>query len=218
MCASVGGATRGHRLGFGKPPPGRTYPLAVCGVAPLCCSPPALLETEPLTGGVGTWAQIRQAAVDAAAAGAPRGAVQRAASARAAADAAIVVGALLLWAGCHGGAGRRCGGAGARRAPGNQSPGQPSHHRCVSWPWHVNQPAPNHRLPAAPVESSRASPPHRPREDGLAHPADTSRCNSCCCLRPAFEVAAFQTPFSVLGCGAPCSGPPLTLALERARD
>jgi hypothetical protein len=27
------------------------------------------------------------------------------------------------------------------------------------------------------VESSIASPPHRPREDGLAHPADTSISN-----------------------------------------
>jgi hypothetical protein len=33
------------------------------------------------------------------------------------------------------------------------------------------------RLPAAPVESSRASPPLRPREDGLNHPADTLRTN-----------------------------------------
>jgi hypothetical protein len=33
------------------------------------------------------------------------------------------------------------------------------------------------RFPAAPVEDSRASPPHRPREDRLTHPADTSRSN-----------------------------------------
>jgi hypothetical protein len=32
-------------------------------------------------------------------------------------------------------------------------------------------------FPAAPVEGGRASPPHRPREGGLAHPADTSRSN-----------------------------------------
>ena len=31
------------------------------------------------------------------------------------------------------------------------------------------------RFPAALVESYRASPPHRPREYGLAHPVDTSR-------------------------------------------
>ena len=31
--------------------------------------------------------------------------------------------------------------------------------------------------PLARVESSRVSPPHRPREDGLAQPADTSRSN-----------------------------------------
>ena len=32
-------------------------------------------------------------------------------------------------------------------------------------------------FPAARVEGSRASPPHRRREDGLTHPADTSRFN-----------------------------------------
>jgi hypothetical protein len=32
-------------------------------------------------------------------------------------------------------------------------------------------------VPAAPVERSRASPPHRPREDELTHHADTSRSN-----------------------------------------
>jgi hypothetical protein len=37
--------------------------------------------------------------------------------------------------------------------------------------------------PAAPVESSRASPPHRLREDGLIHPADTSRTNLAAALR-----------------------------------
>jgi hypothetical protein len=44
------------------------------------------------------------------------------------------------------------------------------------------------RLPRGLVESSRASPPRRPREDGLTHPADTSRSNlaAACCL-------AFQT-------------------------
>jgi hypothetical protein len=39
---------------------------------------------------------------------------------------------------------------------------------------------------AAPVENSIASPPHMPREDGLAHPADTSRSNlaaACVCFR-----------------------------------
>jgi hypothetical protein len=35
---------------------------------------------------------------------------------------------------------------------------------------------------AAPVESCRASPPHRPREDALAHPADTSRSNRAAAL------------------------------------
>jgi hypothetical protein len=38
------------------------------------------------------------------------------------------------------------------------------------------------RLPAAPVESSRASPPHSPREDGLDHPADTSISNLAAAL------------------------------------
>jgi hypothetical protein len=33
------------------------------------------------------------------------------------------------------------------------------------------------QFPTAPVESSRASPPHRPRENRLAHSADTSRSN-----------------------------------------
>jgi hypothetical protein len=33
------------------------------------------------------------------------------------------------------------------------------------------------RLFAPPVKSSRASPPHRPQEVGLAQPADTSRSN-----------------------------------------
>ena len=42
-------------------------------------------------------------------------------------------------------------------------------------------------------ERSRASPPHRPREDGLAHPADASRSNLADCLGSAFEPAAFQT-------------------------
>jgi hypothetical protein len=32
------------------------------------------------------------------------------------------------------------------------------------------------------LESSRASPPHRPREDGLAHPADSSRTNLAAAL------------------------------------
>ena len=42
------------------------------------------------------------------------------------------------------------------------------------------------RLPAAPVERrcSRASPPHRRREDGLARPADTSRTNLAAALGP----------------------------------
>ena len=37
-------------------------------------------------------------------------------------------------------------------------------------------------IPAAPVESSRASPAHMPREDGFAHPADTSRSNLAAAL------------------------------------
>jgi hypothetical protein len=40
--------------------------------------------------------------------------------------------------------------------------------------------------------SSRASPPHRPREDELTHPADTSRANLVVALA-LHEVAAFQT-------------------------
>jgi hypothetical protein len=32
------------------------------------------------------------------------------------------------------------------------------------------------------LESSRPSPPHRPREDELAHPADTFKIQTCCCL------------------------------------
>jgi hypothetical protein len=38
------------------------------------------------------------------------------------------------------------------------------------------------RVPAAPVERSRASPPHRPREDELTHPTDTSRPNLAAAL------------------------------------
>ena len=36
------------------------------------------------------------------------------------------------------------------------------------------------RFPA--MEKSRVSPPHRPREDGLAHPVDTSRSNLAAAL------------------------------------
>jgi hypothetical protein len=43
------------------------------------------------------------------------------------------------------------------------------------------------------VESSRASPPHRLREDGLAHPTDTSRPNLASVLGVLSRVAAFQT-------------------------
>jgi hypothetical protein len=50
------------------------------------------------------------------------------------------------------------------------------------------------RFPAAPVESSRASPPHRPRDDGLAHPADSSRSNLASTLGLLSRAAAFQTP------------------------
>ena len=48
------------------------------------------------------------------------------------------------------------------------------------------------RFPAAPVDHSRASAPHRPREDGLARPADTSPQQQIqsCCLGSAFEVKA----------------------------
>ena len=42
------------------------------------------------------------------------------------------------------------------------------------------------------VESSRATPPHRSREDWLAYPADTSRSNLAAAAGSAFEVA-FQT-------------------------
>jgi hypothetical protein len=42
------------------------------------------------------------------------------------------------------------------------------------------------------VESSRAWSPHRPREDGLAHPADTSRTDLAAASWSACEVAAFQ--------------------------
>jgi hypothetical protein len=38
------------------------------------------------------------------------------------------------------------------------------------------------RFPAAPVESSRVSPLHRPREDELTHPAGTSRSNLAAAL------------------------------------
>jgi hypothetical protein len=41
---------------------------------------------------------------------------------------------------------------------------------------------PGLRFAARPVESSRASPPHRPREDELGHPADTSRTNLAAAL------------------------------------
>jgi hypothetical protein len=44
------------------------------------------------------------------------------------------------------------------------------------------QPYPWVSVPAAPVEGSRASPPHRPREDWLAHCADTSRTNRAAAL------------------------------------
>jgi hypothetical protein len=40
----------------------------------------------------------------------------------------------------------------------------------------------------------RASPLHRPREERLTHPADTSRTNLAAALALLFEVAAFQTP------------------------
>jgi hypothetical protein len=42
--------------------------------------------------------------------------------------------------------------------------------RCVC-------PKPHHGFQTAPVENSRALPPHRPRERGVAHPADTPRSN-----------------------------------------
>jgi hypothetical protein len=50
------------------------------------------------------------------------------------------------------------------------------------------------RVPAAPMESSRASPPHTPRYDGLTHPCRHCKIQSCCHLGSAFEVASFQTP------------------------
>jgi hypothetical protein len=45
----------------------------------------------------------------------------------------------------------------------------PCQHHCVSGAWVP--------VSSEDTESSRASPPHRPREGGLAHPADTSRTN-----------------------------------------
>jgi hypothetical protein len=45
------------------------------------------------------------------------------------------------------------------------------------------------RFPAD--EGNRASPPHRPREDGLTHPADTPRSNLA--SASGLEVAAFRT-------------------------
>ena len=44
----------------------------------------------------------------------------------------------------------------------------------------------------AAVESSGASPPRRPRADGLTHPADPSRTNLAATLGLLFVVAAFQ--------------------------
>jgi hypothetical protein len=51
------------------------------------------------------------------------------------------------------------------------------------------------RVCAVREASSRVSPPHRPREDRLAHP-DTSKSNPCLTLGllpSGFRVAAFQT-------------------------
>jgi hypothetical protein len=42
-------------------------------------------------------------------------------------------------------------------------------------------------------EDSRASPPHRLREEGLAHPADASRSNLAAALALLSEVAAFHS-------------------------
>jgi hypothetical protein len=47
------------------------------------------------------------------------------------------------------------------------------------------------RFPAARVESSRAWPPHRPREEGFTHPADTSRSN----LAAALALVVVSKPF-----------------------
>jgi hypothetical protein len=47
------------------------------------------------------------------------------------------------------------------------------------------------RYTAPMVESSRASPPHRPREDGLAPPCGHIKNQSCLRLGSAFEAAAF---------------------------
>jgi hypothetical protein len=61
------------------------------------------------------------------------------------------------------------------------------------------------RFPAArPVESSRASPPHRPREDALAHPVDTSRSNLAAAW-VCFRSGGFPTnPGLVWAAGGSC--------------
>ena len=51
-------------------------------------------------------------------------------------------------------------------------------------------------FPAASEESSRVSPPRRPREDGLSHPADTSRSNL---LLPCVYVQGCGFPNNILG-------------------
>jgi hypothetical protein len=52
------------------------------------------------------------------------------------------------------------------------------------------------------VESSRASPPHRSREDGLAHPADTSRTNLASAVRSNDLIAGVAATRSHDSCNA----------------
>jgi hypothetical protein len=72
-------------------------------------------------------------------------------------------------------------------APGDDAPATHTHHQAhhtrldgrplLSQNTPRDETALGFRFPKAPVESSRAWTPHRPREYGLAHPADTSRPN-----------------------------------------
>jgi hypothetical protein len=67
---------------------------------------------------------------------------------------------------------------------------------------HTLQPRLGFQFPAEPLESSRAWPPHRPREDGLAHPAAASRPNLA----------------SALGLPKPSRFPKLRTHCEHVRD
>jgi hypothetical protein len=69
------------------------------------------------------------------------------------------------------------------------------------------------RVPAAPRVSSRVSPPHRPRENGLAHPADPSRPN----IAFALGLLSRWRPFPFLACAAPLPLLEEELAHERQR-